>query len=180
MVKHTQNPRPSNSSDNPHRPTKGKGGLRSKSTIMRLNMYKRGNPVRNKDGKIIGGTLMMADKAGGKDLPNVARIAPDRRWFGNTRTISQNDLDKFREEMTLKEAEGRAWTVRSNQRSSNALYCKPLARTGRARCVLGRRRLGLCWTPVDTRDRAGPAPLGSHGGGATRRLGVTGPYPKGS
>ena len=40
MVKHAQNPRPSNSSDNPHRATKGKGGLRSKSTIMRLNMYK--------------------------------------------------------------------------------------------------------------------------------------------
>lgn len=40
MVKHSQNPRPSNSSDNPHRATKGKGGLRSKSTIMRLNMYK--------------------------------------------------------------------------------------------------------------------------------------------
>jgi hypothetical protein len=28
---------------------------------------------------------------------------------------------------------------------------------------------------VDARDRAGPATLGSHGGGATRRLGVTGP-----
>jgi hypothetical protein len=27
---------------------------------------------------------------------------------------------------------------------------------------------------VDTRDRDGPATLGSHGGGATRRLGVTG------
>lgn len=105
MPKRQSQPRPSNSSDNPHRPTNGKGGMRSKSTIMRLNMYKRGNPVRNKDGKIIGGTLMMGDKAGGKDLPNVARIAPDRRWFGNTRTISQNDLDRFREEMTLKEAD---------------------------------------------------------------------------
>jgi nuclear GTP-binding protein len=105
MTKHSKNPRPSNSSDNPYRPTKGKGGLRTKSTIMRLNMYKRGNPVRNKDGKIVGGTLLMNDKAGGKDLPNSARIAPDRRWFGNTRTISQNDLDKFREEMTLKEAD---------------------------------------------------------------------------
>ena len=47
----------------------------------------------------------MSNKAGGKDLPNMARIAPDRRWFGNTRTISQTDLDHFREEMTLKEAD---------------------------------------------------------------------------
>ena len=29
--------------------------------------------------------------------------------------------------------------------------------------TLDRRRLGLCWTPVDARDRAGPATLGSHG-----------------
>jgi hypothetical protein len=36
------------------------------------------------------------------------------------------------------------------------------------------RRLGLRWTPVNARDRAGPATLSSHGGGATRRLGVTG------
>ena len=41
----------------------------------------------------------------------------------------------------------------------------------------GPRSAGLrCdWTPVDARDHAGPATLDSHGGGATRRLGVTGP-----
>jgi len=38
----------------------------------------------------------------------------------------------------------------------------------------GRRSAGLCWTPVDARDRVGPATLGSHGGCATRRFGVTG------
>lgn len=103
--KFSSNPRQSNSSDNPFRPAKGKGGLRSKSTIMRLNMYRKGNPVRNEDGKIIGGTLCMSTKSGGKDIANVARIAPDRRWFGNTRTISQTDLDTFREEMTVKEAD---------------------------------------------------------------------------
>ena len=95
----------SNSSDNPLRDAKGKGGMRSKSTIMRLNMYKRGNPVRNADGKVIGGTLMMGNKAGGKELPSVARIAPDRRWFGNTRTISPNELEKFKEEMSTREAD---------------------------------------------------------------------------
>ena len=72
---------------------------------MRLNMYKTGKPVRNKDGKIIGGSLMMSNTAGGKAIPNVARIAPNRRWFGNTRIISQNELDSFREEMTTKEAD---------------------------------------------------------------------------
>lgn len=94
----------SNSSDNPDR-VSTKGGQRSKSTIQRLNMYKRGKPLRNEDGKVIGGTLMMGNKSGGKDIANAARIAPDRRWFGNTRTMSQKELDNFREEMTLKEAD---------------------------------------------------------------------------
>ena len=83
--------RKSSSSDNVNRPAKGKGGLRSKSTIMRLNMYPRGAPVRDAEGKIVGGTLLMKNKSGGKDMGSVARIAPDRRWFGNTRTISQTD-----------------------------------------------------------------------------------------
>jgi len=92
------------SGDNPHR-VAPKAGLRSKSTIMRLNMYNSGKPVRNKEGKVIGGSLMMGNKAGGKDLPSMARIAPNRKFFGNTRTISQTDLDKFREEMRVKSAD---------------------------------------------------------------------------
>jgi len=68
-------------------------------------MYKRGKPVRNEKGEIIGGTLLMNNKSGGKDMPNMARIAPDRRWFGNTRTMSATELDKFREEMTVKAAD---------------------------------------------------------------------------
>jgi len=95
----------SGSSDNPFRKTNGKKGLRSKSTIMRLNMYNSGKPIRDKAGKVIGGSLMMGDKAGGQPLPKHARIAPDRRWFGNTRTISPEDLDKFRENMRVKQAD---------------------------------------------------------------------------
>ena len=49
--------------------------------------------------------LRISFQAGGKDLPNVARIAPDRRWFGNTRVISQKELENFREEVTVKEAD---------------------------------------------------------------------------
>jgi nuclear GTP-binding protein len=94
-----------NSADNVHRDAKGKGNMRSKSTIMRLNMYRRGAQVRNALGQIVGGTLLMDNKSGGKDMGDVARIAPDRRWFGNTRLISQNDLDKFRENMTVKAAD---------------------------------------------------------------------------
>ena len=86
------------SSDNPHR-VAANTNQRSKSTIMRLNMYKRGKAVRNKEGKVIGGTLMMNDRSGGKEVESMARIAPNRRWFGNTRTIGQSELDRFREEV---------------------------------------------------------------------------------
>lgn len=68
-------------------------------------MYKGGKAVRDRDGKIIGGTLMMSNTAGGQAIPSMARIAPDRRWFGNTRTISQKELDKFRDDMTTKAAD---------------------------------------------------------------------------
>jgi nuclear GTP-binding protein len=104
MVKHAALNKKSNNPDNPDRKVT-KGNMRSKSTIMRLNMYKTGKPVRNKDGKIIGGSLMMSTTAGGKAIPHAARIAPNRRWFGNTRIIGQNELDSFREEMTTKEAD---------------------------------------------------------------------------
>jgi len=33
------------------------------------------------------------------------RIAPDRRWFGNTRVVAQSDMDAFRAEMTEKMAD---------------------------------------------------------------------------
>ena len=94
----------STSSDNPHRKAP-KNGLRSKSTIQRLNMYSGGKPIRNKDGKVVGGLLMMNNTAGGQKIQGMARIAPDRRWFGNTRTISQTELDRFRDEMTTKQAD---------------------------------------------------------------------------
>ena len=47
----------------------------------------------------------MDNQAGGQEITGQARIAPDRRWFGNTRTLAHNELDKFREEMTTKEAD---------------------------------------------------------------------------
>ena len=36
-----------------------------------------------------------------KELPST-RIQPDRRWFGNTRVVGQQQLEKFRDEMSAK------------------------------------------------------------------------------
>jgi hypothetical protein len=43
-----------------------------------------------------------------KDLPTT-RIQPDRRWFGNTRVIGQQQLTQFREEMATKVGVRMVW-----------------------------------------------------------------------
>mmetsp|Transcript_13073 Transcript_13073/g.16964 ORF Transcript_13073/g.16964 Transcript_13073/m.16964 type:complete len:247 (-) Transcript_13073:1203-1943(-) len=82
------------------------GDARTKSKINVLNMYKNGKAIRSKDGKIVGGELMMKTRAGGKEIDSsTGRVQPDRRWFGNTRTVGATELDRFREEMRVKAAD---------------------------------------------------------------------------
>jgi len=45
-------------------PGKGDSNMRSAETIKRLKMYNNGKAIRNKEGKIVGGQFMMADRAG--------------------------------------------------------------------------------------------------------------------
>ncbi|CAM9494260.1 unnamed protein product [Ectocarpus sp. 8 AP-2014] len=96
----------SGSSANPHRSTDGLkangGNLRDKATINRLNMYKA-KGIRDKKGKLVGGAYMMKNRSGDQAITaETGRVAPDRRWFGNTRVIKQEELDKFREEMSTR------------------------------------------------------------------------------
>jgi len=82
-----------------------KGGHRSAATITRLNLYKS-KAIRNKAGRLIGGDFMMGDRAGDREITGeTGRIAPDRRWFGNTRVVDPKQLDTFRQEMTEKVAD---------------------------------------------------------------------------
>merc|ERR1719491_600386 len=62
---------------------KGATHLRDKSTIKRLKMY-NDRAIRDKKGRIIQQRFMRHTT----DSP-VSRIHPDRRWFGNTKVISQ-------------------------------------------------------------------------------------------
>lgn len=74
----------------------GKGGnnMRTKATIDRLRMYKNSKPIRNKSGKIIkAAPYQSANKPGTQ-----ARVEPNRKWFGNTRVITQSALQKFQDE----------------------------------------------------------------------------------
>lgn len=67
--------------------------LRDKSTIKRLKMY-NDRPIRNRKGKILRQKFMSRVT----EAP-VVRIRPDRRWFGNTKIISQKQLQLFRHQM---------------------------------------------------------------------------------
>lgn len=76
-------------STNPNRPDPagGKPGsqFRTKATINRLNMYKA-KPDKEKM------KLRPTD-------PQAGRIQPDRRWFGNVRTVDQKELEKYRQNL---------------------------------------------------------------------------------
>ncbi|XP_012153822.1 nucleostemin 2 [Megachile rotundata] len=83
---------------NPERPTEGLKGVakvRSKATIKRLQMYRNQKPKRDRTGKIIS----PAPFQGWQPSGTMSRIEPSHRWFGNSRVISQNALQKFQDEL---------------------------------------------------------------------------------
>lgn len=82
---------------NPDRPTEGLKGVakpRTKGTIKRLQMYRNFKAKRDKSGKI----LTPAPFQGWLPSGTRARVEPNQKWFGNSRVISQNALQKFQEE----------------------------------------------------------------------------------
>lgn len=104
------------SSDNPNRTAgdkaKASGAqLRSKQTINRLNMY-RTKVKRSKEGKIVKGGLPVGQTV--REMKH-ARVAPDRRWFGNTRVIGQQELTEFRDKMAETQADPYAVLVKRSK-----------------------------------------------------------------
>ncbi|PWY86064.1 NGP1NT-domain-containing protein [Aspergillus heteromorphus CBS 117.55] len=70
---------------------KGENFYRDAKKLRTLNMLKDGKAQRNAEG-----TITKAASYQSRDAP-VARIEPNRKWFGNTRVISQEALTSFRE-----------------------------------------------------------------------------------
>lgn len=58
--------------------------------VKTLNMFKEGKAQRNASGKITKAASYQS-----RDLPK-ARVEPNRKWFNNTRVISQDALTSFR------------------------------------------------------------------------------------
>ena len=89
-------PKKGNHSLNPDRPREpGQTHLRDKSTIKRLLMYKGGKPTRDSKGRIIKPAPFQSYLPSG----SVARVAPNQKWFGNVKTVTQSALQKFQEEL---------------------------------------------------------------------------------
>ncbi len=55
-------------------------------------MLNGGKAVRDRDGKIIESAAFQKTER----ETEMGRVQPDKRWFGNTRVISQSALDHFR------------------------------------------------------------------------------------
>uniref|UniRef100_A0A915K5W3 Nucleolar GTP-binding protein 2 n=1 Tax=Romanomermis culicivorax TaxID=13658 RepID=A0A915K5W3_ROMCU len=68
---------------------------RDRATIKRLLIYKNFKPIRDKHGKIVKAAPFQERLASG----TVARVEPNRKWFGNTRVIGQQALQNFQEHL---------------------------------------------------------------------------------
>lgn len=66
--------------------------LRSQAASKMVKLY-RTKIKRNRQGKVVSGGVMTRREA---EDPSRGRIAPDRRWFGNSRVIDPKTLDAFR------------------------------------------------------------------------------------
>ena len=63
---------------------------RNAKKVKTLSMYKEGKAQRNAEGKVTKAASYQS-----RELPK-ARVEPNRKWFGNTRVISQDALNSFR------------------------------------------------------------------------------------
>ena len=72
-------------------------------------MYKEGKAQHNAAGKVTKAASYQS-----RDLPK-ARVEPNRKWFGNTRVISQNALDSFRQAVAEREKDPYQVLLKTNK-----------------------------------------------------------------
>jgi nuclear GTP-binding protein len=72
-------------------------------------MFKDGKAQRNAAGKITQAASYQS-----RDLPQ-ARVEPNRKWFGNTRVISQGALDSFRQAVAEREQDPYQVLLKTNK-----------------------------------------------------------------
>ncbi|KAG6291453.1 GTPase required for pre-60S ribosomal subunit nuclear export and maturation [Claviceps purpurea] len=88
---------------------KGENFYRNAKKVKTLNMYKEGKAQRNADGQITKAASYQS-----RDIPD-ARIEPNRKWFTNTRVVSQDTLKAFRDAMAEKASDPYQVLLKSNK-----------------------------------------------------------------
>ncbi|KAH7133410.1 NUC091 domain-containing protein [Dactylonectria estremocensis] len=89
--------------------TKGENFYRDAKKVKALGMYKEGRAKRNANGDITVAATYQS-----REIPN-ARIEPNRKWFTNTRVVSQDTLKAFREAMDEKAKDPYQVLLKSNK-----------------------------------------------------------------
>ncbi|CAG8003497.1 unnamed protein product [Penicillium salamii] len=89
--------------------TKGENFYRDAKKIKTLNMFKDGKARRNAQGEI---TVSASYQS--RDLPT-ARIEPNRKWFANSRVISQEALTSFRDAVAERAADPYQVLLKTNK-----------------------------------------------------------------
>lgn len=85
------------------------GGYRNAKKLKTLNMLKDGKAQRNAEGKITKAASYQS-----REIPK-ARVEPNRKWFGNTRVISQDALDSFRQAVAERAADPYQVLLKTNK-----------------------------------------------------------------
>lgn len=89
--------------------TKGENFYRSAKKVKQLNMFKEGKAQYNAKGDITKAATYQ-----GKEKPN-ARIEPNRKWFTNTRVISQDALSAFRGAVEAQSKDPYSYLLKQNK-----------------------------------------------------------------
>ncbi|TIB11589.1 hypothetical protein E3P89_01918 [Wallemia ichthyophaga] len=90
---------------------KGENFYRDAKKASMLKMYSGGKAKRDANGKVIQSAAFQKTEKETED----GRVAPDRRWFGNTRVISQDALNHFRESLAEKSHDPYSVVLRRNK-----------------------------------------------------------------
>ncbi|KAK7697026.1 GTPase required for pre-60S ribosomal subunit nuclear export and maturation [Diaporthe eres] len=88
---------------------KGENFYRDAKKVKQLNIFKEGKAQRNADGEITKAAAYQS-----RDVPS-ARVEPNRKWFSNSRVISQESLSAFRDAVTQKEKDPYTVLLKSNK-----------------------------------------------------------------
>ncbi|KAK4555139.1 GTPase required for pre-60S ribosomal subunit nuclear export and maturation [Recurvomyces mirabilis] len=89
--------------------TKGENFYRSAKRVKSLNTFKEGRAERNASGKITKAASFQS-----RDKPQ-ARIEPHRKWFTNTRVISQEALGSFRDAVEAQQKDPYSYLLKRNK-----------------------------------------------------------------